>query len=400
MSVVPYSFLGGLATDVSGLDATSRNWYRIDDLDEQQITLNQMDPVFYRMLEILGRRGAPATQPKYWWFRDDVPQIETRVNYASGYNASATTLTVDDATVATPNMVVLVKRTEELIKISAINSTTSWEVTRGFANTPAAALNDDDELICMNPTLAEKGTANLANGSYPTTAWNYLAFFAVKAQVTELQQNTNMRFDIDFPRSVEEKYFQLRREINTMLLWGKRHTETDATYGRTYHCNGLLRQLQTNVLDLSMTDGLLTWPMWNDFLHNTGSPTSSSPVKVCVCGPKLYEAVSQMSYNKTEPSQYESTMGTQVMRVETTQGLTVDYVLDRYSFSGQHAGMGVVLDANVVELKNMQGMEITVRPEIQANDAHYREDEIYGSESVKVGNEELCGVIRNCEGPY
>ena len=400
MPVVPYSFIGGLATDGSYIDATSRNWYRVDDLDEQQVFLNNMDASFYRLLEILNRRDADASQPKFQWFRNDVPQIETRINYASGYSSSDTTITVDDATVATPNMVALVKRTEELIKITSIASTSSLEIERGYANTPAAALVDDDELICLIPALSEKGTANLANGKLPVYDWNYVGFFSIKAQVTELQNATEMRYNIDFPTQVQEKYFQLRREINNALLWSKRHVEEDAVNGRTYHFNGVMRQVKTNVLDLSRTDGLLTWPMWNDFIHNTGSPNTSSAMKICVCGPKLYEAVNQMSYNKTVRSEYDEVLGTQVMRVESTQGITVDYVLDRFSFAGQHAGMGLLVDPNTIALRRMREFPIKVRPEIQDNDAHIREDEIYGSESIRIDNEELCGVIRDCEGPY
>lgn len=399
MPVVPINYLGGLETSQTNIDATSRNWYRPDEVDYRQLDYRRMDPVFYRMLEAIGR-GQAKSQPKYIWFRDDIPQTESLVNYASGYNTTDATFTVENAAVFTPNMLIMNRRTEELMLITAINSLTSITVTRGYNGTVAAAITDRDELASLMPALSERGTANLRNGYLPVSDYNYIGFYSQKVQVTELQQGTPMQLGIDFPRDVQRAYFQLRQEISRALLWSVRGVVDDATYGRYYYFGGLMQQLKTNVWDLAACDGVMTWPLWNEIARNTTKSSASSDTKVCICGQLVFEAVNMMDYARVQPVVYSEVLGTRVKRVVTDEGVIIDFVLDKWSFPRSHAGMGVIMDMPLVSCHQHSAFPMRVRPNIQANDSHVREDEVYGSESIMVQHEECFAVIKNCKGAY
>ncbi len=393
---------GGLATDQPLFDATEfRGDYRIDDIDEQLKELYSQEATFYRMLSLF-RRGAPSYQPAYQWIRSDVPQVSSRVTTGAAYDA--TSITVQDATVFQPGSLMFCARTNEIIQVTRdkFESSTVLTVTggRGKLDTVAAALVPGDTLTSIGTPLAERGKATNANAQLPVFLYNYVSFFTTKVGVTELQQNTKMRYGIDFPNQVRDEWFKLQRQINHHILWSKRAYEDDNTYGRYYYTNGFMHQIQSNVVDLSQCGGILTWPIWNNIMHNMGEPSASSPRKVLVCGVNLFEALQHISYNRTQPVEYEEVLGTQVSRIETTQGLTVDIVLDRWSFPGEQAGMGLVVDMDHVQLREMAGFPFQVRQEIQDNDEHFREDEIYGSASVMVDHEEVHGIIKGVTGAY
>ena len=394
---------GGLATDNTNFDATSFNGdYRIDDIDEQIRELYSQEATFYRMLSLF-RRGKPAQNPAYRWVRSDVPAVSSRVT--TGVNASATTIYVADSTVFQPGCLVLCPRTQEIMTVvrgTAFSSLVTFTVTggRGSNGTTAAALVAGDELQNLGTPLAERGVATNANAQLPVFMFNYVSFFTTKVGVTELQENTRMRYNIDFPKQVRDEWFKLQRQVNNHILWSRRSYTDDATYGRYYFTDGFMHQIQSNVVDLSRSGGILTWPMWNNIMHNMGEPTASSPRKVLVCGANLFEAMQVISYNRTQKVEYETALGTQVSRINTTQGLTVDIVLDRWSFPGDLAGWGIVVDLDHVELKEMGGFPFQVRQNIQDNNVHYREDEIFGSASVQVDHEEVHGIIKGVEGAY
>jgi hypothetical protein len=392
---------GGLATDQPQFDATSfRGAYRIDDIDEQIKELNSQEATFYRLLRMF-RRGPATFQPAFQWMRTDVPAVSTRLTAAA--NSSATTLYVQDSTIFQPGMLLFCQRTGELMEMSRSKMTSATSIaitTRGMNGSAAAAVVAGDVLVAMGVGLAEHGTATPVNHQLPIFDYNYVSFFSLKVGVTELQQATAMKYNIDFPTEVRNAWFKLNRQVNMHILHGRRSYVDDGTYGRFYYTNGFMHQIQTNVLDLTRVQGILTWPVLNHFLHNLGEPSASSPGKILICGSKLYECLQHISYNKVSPSEYSSVLGTQVTRVVSTQGLTMDFVLDRHSFPQDHAGNGIVVDMNHVQLREHRGFPFGVRENIQANDAHSREDEIYGSAAVQVEHEEVHGIIKGASGIY
>ena len=397
--LAPYRLLGGLATDGTYIDATSRNWYRVDDVDMSVSDLNQQGPVFFQMLNKF-RRGPNTTQPKYSFWLDDVAPVMTYINAGAGYAAGITAFTVDDATIFTENTLVLNQRTNELMLVASVDTTTTITVVRAQLGTVATALLDNDELMSLGAGLAEKGVANLAGHQLPVSNWNYVSFFSIKKQITELQSMTEMNFSINMPTEMQRGWFELQRALNQHILWSRKGTVDDATVGRYYYTDGYVTQIKTNRLDLSGVDGILTWPMFNDYMRNIGKNTASSPAKALICGVNLFAALNQISYNQATPVQYSETLGTSVKRIITDEGMSLDIALDRHSFPGRHSGHGLIVDMNHVQLRTMRGYEFKVRENIQSNDSHVREDEIYGSVSVQVDHEEVHGLITGCVGPY
>jgi len=399
MPVTTYEYLGGLATDSSNIDAVNRNWYRMDELDENVRMLNQPNLEFHKLLSMIGK-GKQKIQPKYGIVRSDVPRIKTRIDDSSGYTTADTALTVKDASVFTEGTVIQNEETGEQMKVTSVDSTTQITVTRGFLNSPTVAISDDDTLVGLNPALGEKGKAHLTNGFLPSLSWNYISFWAVKAQITEMQQNTDMRFSIGFSDNLKKAYFQEKMRINYALMYSRRGYEDNATDGRFYYTAGFEQQVQSNVFDISSANGILTWPYFNHIGERVAANNTSSSSKILLVGQRLWSAIQTISYNRVMRNEYDQSIGTNVMNIQTDTGITFDVMLDRHLFTGNKSGDGAIIDSNFIEMVDFKGFEDQVRPEIQDNDAHVREDEIFGSYGLTVYNEENHGIIRNCRGAY
>lgn len=389
---------GGLATDQALFDAVSdRNAYRIDDLESTVTDIRTQTSAFFQFLTRF-RKGPAATQPKYTWVRDDIPQIMSRVTAAA--NSSATTIYVVDGSVFQQGMLVLNQRTSEIMEVDRATSQSLTQITitsstgRGMLGTTAQAILAGDILIALGVPLGERGTSTEGNFKVPTFDWNYVSFFSTKTSVTELQQVTPMRYGIDFPNAVKDMWFKLHRQVAMMLVFSRKWVKDGGTgVGRMYFMDGLIPQIKTNRLDLTNVDGVLTWGVFNNFLNNLAAPNVSSARKACFCGNNLFEAINTTATNKMDPAHFEPSLGTRIMTVVSSQGVEMDCIVDPYVFFGWNAGTGVVCDMNFIEYKEMSGFPWRVRPNIQANNVHYREDEIYGSASLLVKNEECSGLI-------
>ena len=411
MSVVTLKMLGGAATDQTLIDATQfKRDYRIDDVSDQVVDMQTQSPAFYRLLSLF-RKGPNTNGIKYGWFRGDIPQVMTTVTAAA--TDTATTINVVDSSIFQPGMTVMCQRTGEqfFMSRSAMSSLTAITVAtgcRGVLGSGAAAatgyaLVPGDVLVAMGVNLAERGTATRINHELPRDRWNYCTLFSTSTEITELQDKmaSAMKFGFTFPKQLQTAWFKLNRQVNQHLIHGRRGYLDDASEGRRYFCSGFVEQVETNVMDLSQTNGIITWPMWNAFIENLAQPGPSSMSKTLVCGKALFDAINQIHYligRQACPPSFSAELGTMISTVTTKGGISVDLVLDRWSFPGQNSGMGLVVDLNHVEFKQIEGLPFQVRENIQANNSHTREDEIYGSASLKVDCEEVHGVIRGATG--
>jgi len=167
----------------------------------------------------------PAVGPRIDWKGYDVPSYYTQVNNGGGYTASDTDIVVDNASIAKVGYTIFVPRTSEIMRITAINtSTNTWTVTRGFAGTTAAALNDNDDLYVIGSTEKEtdSGQEHTASSS---EAYNYAQLFEHQFIITDTVANTKFRHNA-VKRDLKEVFKTHRTEIERALLFGQRYYDT------------------------------------------------------------------------------------------------------------------------------------------------------------------------------
>ena len=373
-------------------------FFRIRDIDPLIKELNIDEGIFYKVLNMLPQE-APAKQPKYEWAEDDVPSVSTKINLAAGYNTTDTGFTVDDALGLIANSMIYVAETKEICYVTEVGSSTTITVVRGFAGSTPAAINDNDTLIFLGDQLPELSDANVNNGSIPTRFYNNIQRWSSGVQISDIQDTVDMLGGVgQMPREVLRQTMKMKRQINAALIRGRRTaiiSPVAAGDGFVYTTHGFEGYVSTNELDLASDNGNLSWEAVNDFANPIFTATSSSPSKMVLCGEVLFSAFTKLAFDRFSPAVFEPNLGATLLSIMTDQGGKLDIVLDKYGFpAGPTSGEGIVVDLAHVSLKELSGQPLTWRKNVQDNDAHTLQDELWGTASLKLTHETNHGKIK------
>jgi len=110
--------------------------------------------------------------PKYEWLEHDRMTDFSAVNNGAGYSSSATSIVVDDGSLFTANMLAVVDRTGEIIRVSSV-STNTLTVVRSIGTTAGAAMVDNDPITVLATAHPENASAPAARANPETTDFNY-----------------------------------------------------------------------------------------------------------------------------------------------------------------------------------------------------------------------------------
>ncbi len=394
-------------TRTTGVDIfDTDNIFRQRDVDTKIDFLNRDDGTFLKALD-LWAMGSAATQAVYYWAEDDILPIATKVNYSSGYSATATSIVVDDSRLFVVNSEVHVPRTLENMLVTAVDySTHTLTVTRSWNGTPGAALVDDDELIGGVAHLPELADANLGTGRIPTTEkFNYVSRFSESFKISHMQEVAAM-FVIGAGKvasiqwEVVNKMFECKRKVNKALLFQHRGT-TSVSDGTIYCSQGFIHYIQDNVLNLGDKNDNLTWPILSNFFDQMFDPIASSKEKLLLAGSWLYGGIVRMAREMATPpiKYFMPDLQEEMMEIMTENGNMVKVVRDRHGFSSEESlqGWGVIVDMAHVSKREYTNEPMTWRQGIQAAVSHFRQDEYWGSFSLELRHPDCHGFIRGAQ---
>ena len=379
-------------TTSTGVDAKADNYnlWRNEDIDSRLYELNIATPVFYKILELAVPRST-TVQARFDWGEDDIIQDHSAINNTGGYDAVATSIVVDDGSIFRVNDAVYAPSTGEIMLVTAI-STNTLTVTRGWQGSTGAIIADDAVLLILHFELEEGGNAPTALASIPAEKYNYISQFSRTVNVTELNDNTDIRFNISqLSYQTMKEAFQIRKDIGKQFMWGKR--AKGSITGNVYNTGGVAYWMTSN--GLSAVGANLTWADFNNNFMQAFEPTGSSPSKLLVCGPDVYADIDNITHGKTTFSGYVDTLGAVVKRIVLSGGYTIDIVPDPYTFR-RDLGLqnkGYLMDTAYMQTRVMNGMDLQWKQNIQSPSAHVRTDEIYGAMGLQIENPTLHGSI-------
>lgn len=391
-------------TRTTGIDVfDTDNLYRQRDIDTQIEMLNQDDGTFLKVLDLWSTED-PAQNPIYYWIEDEMLPIYTQVNLAAGYAATVTSIVVDDSRLFVENSEIHVPRTLENMRVTAVTySTHTITVVRGWNGTPAAALVDNDKLIGGVSHLPENADANDGTGRIPgTEKYNYISRFSDSFKVSNVQQNslmfqTNQGKVGTIEYEVQNKMFECKRKVNKALIFQHRGTTTTSD-GTIYCSQGFVHYIEDNVLNLGDQNDNVSWPIISDWLDTLFEPTATSGEKLIVAGNWLFGAFTRMARDMgTQPLRYYMPeVYAEMLEITTESGNTCKVLLDRHGFPVEEdlAGWGICIDMAHVFKKEYNGEPMTWRQNIQTAASHVRQDEYFGSFSLKLRHPSTHGYIR------
>jgi len=376
-----------VTTTTTGINhpATAWNVFRNADIDTRLAELNYKTPVFYNMLQAFGGDSDTTSNPRFDWGEEDIPVNITAADGAELIDAVS--MDVIDGSIIRAGDIIRNMTTNELIRVTAV-STNTLTITRGWSGSTAVAIGDEDIIMVMHFSLGEGGDAPEAITAVAGSGYNYTSFFSRTFEMSELNNDTDVRFNLNqVSDETMKKAFEIRRDISNQLMYGKRAL-TVVSGQNHYESNGF-RSIMNGASLLSTPDvSEQTWRSLNALFLPAFEPNSSSDSKMLICGTGLMGQVNKLVDDKTTYTKNSKTLGGGGKRKKIDSGQTVDMIFDRYTFNADVGASlnGALIDQAHVGLKWMQGWGLTWKQNIQDNHAHVRKDEIYGGVGLLLKN--------------
>ena len=355
---------------------------RIQDIDPTFASLwdPQKNALLYRLMASM-RKGAPVHDPTHTWFEDDKPPIYIELKSEMGASAGTKTNVEYDANVLVQNTMVVHEDTGEwfLIANDPEAESSHWKAsfTRGYQNTTAGAALPIGTKLRVGPTaLPEGADANKGITHQPTSAYNYATYFSESLGITDVQLNSRTINNVHMLEDQERiTLLRMMEQMDTQLRLGKRN-KTGTAPANIYTSNGF-EQVASNSIALQGNE--LDWPYLNEqFNVMWDSYTGSSPEKVGLLGPALFDAINKAAYDKwnVKPA-FESVLGAIVSQINLTSGGQMTLIRDNWGFQG-NTKRGYLIDMNYVSLHEHGGMELQLR-DISDPKSHTIRREAFGS---------------------
>lgn len=286
-----------------------------------------------------------ATNAKFEWFEKDAESAWSQVNNGAGYAAGDTSIVVDHGNYFLPGDIVIVPRTQEHMRVTAVNVTTNTlTVVRSVGDTAAAALVDNDDLLIIGSAYAEGSAKGSPKSHVETNPFNYTQIFRTVLGITRTEKDSQNYTGDDLVRLKREKMFVHKRQIEYTALFGERAIDTANTDNPRRYTGGLFQFYTSNIKDAG---GTLTEPELEDWIADLTTHTATGDSRVVFAGTKVISVMNQLAAGKVMLPNKSTTYGIAVRQWMTAHG-TLNLVRHRLLENGTggngYAGWAVAVD--------------------------------------------------------
>lgn len=333
-----------------------------------------------------------ANNPEYSWLERETEARWDAINNGAGYDASATSIVVDNGAYFRPGMLVKVPRTGEVLLVTAV-STNILTITRGYGETTAVALVDNDPLLIIGNVNEEGAKAPADLGGNPTKENNYTQIFRSPFSVTNTA-NASKVYGTTKLLTQEQKQAGIMHKIDMerAFLFGERKEDLTGPHPKR-STRGLLKFLSENVVDAG---GTLTESEFNNWLEAVFAHGSDK--KTLFASPRLVSVISGWGVNKLQVvSEARAKYGLHVTRYISAHGELL--VVKEPLFEGAiYGGYGTVIDLKNIKYRPLNGRDTSLKTNIQDNDADGRRDEYLTEAGLEVRLPKTHGLITGVTG--
>jgi hypothetical protein len=371
---------------------------RVIDMDK---SIHLLEPSAAPLTVFLNRlsKKSPASDSTFKWHEDELETRFDAVNNGGGYNSSAGTITVDTSSVFPAQSLVRVTRTGEILYVSDVSGD-DLEVERGFGDSSAAAINDDDELFLIGYAAREGDTSVEPRSANPVPRTNYTQIFKrTVEQSGTLLSSSNESNPHDWPYQLKKAGIEHQKDKEHAFLFGSPGEETvDGKPVRT--TGGVLHYATSNNQDAG---GTWTEAENETFMRTVFRHGSSS--KVLFASPLLVSVINNYSLSKVQTSVGDTIYGVKVMSYVSAHG-ELKIVKHNLLEGAVWGGYGIVVDFGDDALKyrylNGSGpggsRDTKLLTDREENDRDGKRSEYLTEAGLQVGNSERHGVITGVTG--
>ena len=312
------------------------------------------------------------------WFEDLSIGKWTQINNGGGAYTNATTeLIVDDADIFQVGDLIKCVAAGEVLRVTGVDPTGGAaqhiDVTRGFGSTAAHADNvaNNAYLYRIGQAMAEGYTVGDQLVTTKSKVDNYIQIFSRPVHLTETA-NAVATYGGN-RRNYERKKvgMDIKRDIEAQFLFGE--PKLDAT-GPKYATGGVLYFMGSTSPALNAA-GALHKDDFDGWLRDAMAYGSST--KFLFASPLILSYINGWAdtYMRTDPGAIK-TWGIKFTTYTSPFG-DINIVLNK-NFLGPYAGQAVLIDMKEIVYRFLNGLDLSLKTDLQPKNAHYLLDEYAG----------------------
>lgn len=344
----------------------------------------------------------PARDSTFHWDEDELAVRFDAINKEGGHTAEETELTVDTEAVFYAGSLVRVPRTGETMYVTAVGSN-KITVTRGFAGTEEAALNDN-EPICVLGGVSEEGvTSPVARTGNPVQRTNYTEITRTSVDATgTLLSSSNETTPHDWAYQHKKGFIEHLKSLEYKALHGTpSNTHSGPNGKRVRTTGGLLHYCTQNHQDAG---GALTETEFETWVRALSRYSGGQ--KWVFCSPLVISVINSYAVGKLETVTNASTYGVRVMEYISPHG-SMKLVRHDLLEGATWGGMAIAVDFKIGDFKykplggpgSPKGSRDTkLRTNIQAPDYDGQKDEWLTECGWQIAQPRAHGVLSGVTG--
>jgi hypothetical protein len=308
-------------------------------------------------------QGEATDDPIFSVFRDEMPERVVKVNNSSGYNATATTITIDadsEAAFLVAGSLLCNPATGEVMRVSAdtAKNGTSITVVRNLGTASAALTIADNQDLFVCGFAAEDGADIATSVSFdPVVVQNFCQIFRTSFAITNTLKQTYRRTG-DAEDEFSMKALKLHmQEIERAMFFGHKHSENAGANNERRYTNGILNSL-TNVVDGASftTAGLMTEDEFDSMLIDTVFAFGGSQ-KIAFVGAKVAAHLQRFGKARWQPTMIEGAYGVNITSYNTTSGQLLVHLHPQFRQIPSMQNAMVIIDMTQVKYRYLQGRD-------------------------------------------
>lgn len=290
------------------------------------------------------------------------------------------------------------KRTGEQVFVTTTPTSALVDVTRGFANTSAAAVNDADIWIRLGNAQGEWSTAPSLIGTDPTSYSNYVQEirhpFGASDRAIAIGKAGGLIGPTEMEWLDEDTFRDHQEAKEKILLWGRQSLN-----GSRSTTDGLIAQItrtSTPAASYDFTGKLITRKRLDDFLYLMFK--YSPDTKMALTGSELPAVVREWAYGKLWIDEGVNSFGLRLNTYKSPHG-DVKFITHPYFEEYGMSGYAYFFEPKCCQLRGIKGRMNTVMDTgpsgngIQANDVHGTIFEYWAEIGLQVSMLERCGWL-------
>ena len=304
------------------------------------------------------------------------------VNFASGYNTSATSIVVDNGSYFRAGHIIRNTDTGEQMLVTAV-STNTLTVTRAFGSTAAAAITDNDSILIIGDASAEGADSPAVKTTQESKVTNYTQIFRTPFDVTETADASEMYGGRDLSYLRKKHGIEHKKDMERAFLFGEKKEDTSGTQPRRTTA-GLNSYVTTNRTDAS---GALTEAEFETFCRSLFRYGSKK--KTLFASPLVVSAINSWAGAKLQVVPSDKTFGISISQYVTGHGTLnlVKHDLLEQDYSGYAFGV----DTSNVMYRPLR--DTSLKMNIQDADSDTQKDEYLTEAGLQVNLEKTHAVL-------